>query len=104
MVSSGDDITFFENLTEEDLDRSQSKKRTRIRKIVRFLFEEKEITQTKFFGIFSMQGLMKKTLANYLEDLQNAEMIIINNGIIKWIANPINNPIFTINEQLDETY
>ena len=77
----------FETGIEELLDPLQVKKMKRLRVIMDMLETEKEIEVKEFCGLFCIKfGIHRQTLLGYLEELEDAGLILINDGKIIWIG------------------
>jgi predicted transcriptional regulator len=72
---------------EDILDPLQEKKKKRLEVVMNFLEKEKEIELKEFCGLFCIKfGIHRQTLLGYLEELQDAGIILITDGKIEWIA------------------
>ena len=77
----------FENGIEDLLDPLQEKKMKRLRAIMDYLKGKKEIEVKEFCGFFCINfGLHRRTLWGYLEELQDAGLILINGDKIQWLG------------------
>lgn len=69
------------------LDPWQLKRKHRIAFIMKLLESLKEVDVNKFLGLMSTEhGIRRKTLEEYLQDLQDYGVIEVGDGKIKWVG------------------